>query len=229
MDCLISENRYLRENIEQVKEEKDLANEMGRRYKKALERKKSVKEDVDAENTEIRQLITQTSFPCPSDLDLNSASNLRELAVSLLETLNERMLQLKHQRKANKHLLERFSEVERKICDEKNDPEAGERLLWPSQYLMKNYSSLNAELDTSEQAKDILRYSMSDVISPDISDLKKRFDHLQDYAPPDLIDISHMKVVNSENGTGDEESNSEDLELPEHLQKLVDKAMSELE
>ena len=54
--------------------------------------------------------------------------------------------------------------------------------------------------------------------------------HLQDYAPPDLIDILVQKPIkNSENGTGDEESNSEDLELPEHLQKLVDKAMSELE
>ena len=104
VDCLISENRYLRESVEQIKEEKDLANEMGRRYKKALEKtnKPSTKEvDIEAENAEIRQLITQTSFPCPPDLDLNSHSSLRELAVSLLETLNERMLQLKHQVKFN--------------------------------------------------------------------------------------------------------------------------------
>ena len=99
VDCLISENRYLRESVEQIKEEKDLANEMGKRYKKALEKNnKPTKEvNIEAENVEIRQLITQTSFPCPPDLDLNSHSSLRELAVSLLETLNERMLQLKHQ------------------------------------------------------------------------------------------------------------------------------------
>ena len=101
VDCIISENRYLRESVEQIKEEKDLANEMGKRYKKALEKnntKHTAKEvDIGAENAEIRQLVTQTSFPCPPDLDLNSHSSVRELAVSLLETLNERMLQLKHQ------------------------------------------------------------------------------------------------------------------------------------
>ena len=136
------------------------------------------------------------------------------------------------QRKANKHLMERVAEVEHKICLDQNDPEAGERLLWPSQYLMKNYSSLNADLDTSEQAKDILRYSVSDIVSPDISDLQKRFDELQDYAPPDLIDTLVQKPDNngSTDDSSEENMNSEaDLEFPEHLQKLVDKAMAELD
>merc|ERR1719411_1749541 len=99
---------------------------MGRRYKKALEKNKpsnasSTKEAIETETAEIEQLIAQTSFPCPPNLDLTSASSLRELSVSLLETLNERMLQLKHQRKANKHLMERVAEVEHKICLEQND------------------------------------------------------------------------------------------------------------
>ena len=144
------------------------------------------------------------------------------------------MLPISFQRKANKHLMERVAEVEHKICLEQNDPEAGERLLWPSQYLMKNYSSLSADLDTSEQAKDILRYSVSDIVSPDISDLQKRFDQLQDYAPPDLIDTLVQKPSATNGSTTDDSSeenmNSEaDLELPEHLQKLVDKAMAELD
>ena len=52
----------------------------------------------DAEIEEIQKLIHQTSFPCPTKIDLNSSGSLRELSTSLLETLNERMLQLKHQR-----------------------------------------------------------------------------------------------------------------------------------
>ena len=209
---------------------------MGRRYKKALEKNKpsnatSTKEDIETETAEIEQLIAQTSFPCPPNLDLTSASSLRELSVSLLETLNERMLQLKHQRKANKHLMERISEVERRVCLEQKDPEAGERLLWPSQYLMKNYSTLNADLDTSEQAKDVLKYSMSDIVSPDISDLQKRFDQLQDCMPPDLI-VQNSPVPNGGSNrelSRETSSSADDLELPEHLQKLVDQAMKELD
>ena len=97
VDSLLSENRYLKENLEHAKEEKELANEMGRRYKKALEKNKP--QNGDQETAEIKRLIQQTSFPCPVDLDLNSSSSLRELATSLLETLNERMQQLKHQRR----------------------------------------------------------------------------------------------------------------------------------
>ncbi len=107
VDSLISENRYLKESLEHVKEEKELANEMGRRYKKALEKNKPQatnstthsEQAKETETEEIRKLIQQTSFPCPPNLDLNSPGSLRELSTSLLETLNERMQQLKHQRR----------------------------------------------------------------------------------------------------------------------------------
>merc|ERR1711976_836714 len=98
------------------------------------------------------------------------------------------------------------------------------------QYLMKNYSTLNADLDTSEQAKDILKYSMSDIVSPDITDLQKRFDQLQDCMPPDLI-VQNSPVPNGVSNrelSRESSSSADDLELPEHLQKLVDQAMKEL-
>ena len=41
LDCVLAENRFLRENLEQVKQEKTLANEMGRKYKQALENSNS--------------------------------------------------------------------------------------------------------------------------------------------------------------------------------------------
>ena len=208
---LLSENRFLRESLEHTKEEKELANEMGRRYKKALEQNTKNPEVglKEAEEDEIKTLIRQTSFPCPSQLDLNSAQSLRELATSLLETLNERMLQLKHQRRANKHLMDRIAQVETKIKEDcgQDDPDAAQRVLWPSQYLMKDYSPLSIVNEKLDLMMD------QDVVSPDIADLHKRFDAI----------LNCKESVSREDP---EENGDEDLELPEHLQKLVDQALA---
>jgi len=214
VDSLLSENRFLRESLEHTKEEKELANEMGRRYKKALDRKSKNTSEVGLKETEeddIKTLIRQTSFPCPSHLDLTSAQSLRELATSLLETLNERMLQLKHQRRANKHLMDRIAQVEAKIKDDhQDDPDAAQRALWPSQYLMKDYSPLSIVNDRLD-----LMLDQSDVYSPDIADLHKRFD----------------AILNQEKTIADQEEDTkddldEDFKLPDHLQQLVNQALA---
>ena len=52
LDCILSENRYLKDSLEQVKQEKHLANEMGRKYKAALEQNskpKSLRWGLDIE------------------------------------------------------------------------------------------------------------------------------------------------------------------------------------
>ena len=50
--------------------------------------------------------------------------------------------------------MERIAQVEKKIIsDENNDPDAAERILWPSQYLMKNYSPLTMDQDSSSKGK----------------------------------------------------------------------------
>ena len=208
VDSLLAENRFLRESLEHTKEEKELANEMGRRYKKALDHKSKNTSEETVED-DIKTLIRQTSFPCPSHLDLTSAQSLRELATSLLETLNERMLQLKHQRRANKHLMDRIAQVEAKIKDDhQDDPDAAQRALWPSQYLMKDYSPLtivNERLD--------LMLDQSDPNTPDIADLHKRFDAI----------LNQDKSLDQEDTTDNPE---EDFELPDHLQQMVDQALA---
>ena len=208
VDSLLAENRFLRESLEHTKEEKELANEMGRRYKKALDHKSKNTSEETVED-DIKTLIRQTSFPCPSHLDLTSAQSLRELATSLLETLNERMLQLKHQRRANKHLMDRIAQVEAKIKDDhQDDPDAAQRALWPSQYLMKDYSPLtivNERLD--------LMLDQSDPNTPDIADLHKRFDAI----------LNQDKSLDQEDTKDNPE---EDFELPDHLQQLVDQALA---
>jgi len=237
VDSLLSENRFLKESLEHAKEEKELANEMGRRYKKALEKNNpssstgstagNADQVKDADLQEIRQLIQQTSFPCPTSLDLNSPSSLRELSTSLLETLNERMQQLKHQRRANKHLMERIAQVEKKIiADEKDDPDAAERILWPSQYLMKTYSPLTMDQENSSNGVGSGIYLTQDLLnevsSPDISDLQKRFDIIAARASTSS-DLSCL-----DNQEDEEADSSCEVELPDHLQKLVDTALAQL-
>jgi hypothetical protein len=234
VDSLLSENRFLRETLEHTKEEKELANEMGKRYKKALEKTKlkenatSKEQIVDSEMKEILSLIQQTSFACPVDLDLNSPHSLRELSTCLLETLNERMLQLKHQRRANKHLMERIAQVETKFAESTGNPDAGELILWPSQYLMKNYSSLSVDKDSIDESKNLLSRQSSlattvDRSSPDISDLQHKT-----FVPPDIIATDFHRQPSQSVSDDGTLIDPDDEELPKHLQQLVDQAMAQM-
>merc|ERR1719189_3271838 len=108
--------------------------------------------------------------------------------------------------------MERISQVEKKIiADEKDDPDAAERILWPSQYLMKTYSPLTMDQENSLNGSGTGIYLTKDLLnevnSPDISDLQKRFDIIAARA-------------NACSDDEDEEADSScEVELPEHLQK----------
>ena len=123
---------------------------------------------------------------------------------------------------ANKHLMERIAQVEKKIIsDEKNDPEAAEKILWPSQYLMKNYSPLTMDQqDSSNGGIYLTQDLLNEVNSPDISDLQKRFDIIAARAN---IGCSDQDLDEDE-----EIDSSCELELPDHLQKMVDNALAQL-
>ena len=119
--------RFLRDSVSQLQEEKQLANDMGKRYKLALENAKkpprtagalsSSRADSSSQEhkqqdrqvmSKIATLMGKSSFPCPADVDLSSPHSLRELCLSLLETLGDRMTQLRHQRGANRHIAMRW-------------------------------------------------------------------------------------------------------------------------
>lgn len=260
VDSLLSENRFLHESLVQVREEKELANEMGRRYKKALDKTKveaapSTTNNVPAVD-DIQELIAKASFPCPPDLDLNSAQSLHELALSLLETLNDRMMQLKQQRRANKHLMARLAEIENKISAAANSshPDAAELTLWPSKYLMKGYSSahvdedqqaIEASLEELDRRLKLSRQSSmttssataedEEEMSPDVADLYKRFQAItpgqqknesSQLQKPDIIDFQHIDKDIEENH--DDDDDDEPIVLPDHLQKMVDQAVANI-
>ena len=170
LDCLLTENLYLKESLEQIREEKTLANEMGRKYKVALEQAaqstSSMRRSFSSNDSkvtsaanetqlkvtdDIKRLLAQTVFPFASKnsvKDLSSPQVLQDLCLNLLETLNDRMLQLKHQRRANKQILQQLEETENRIMsfkpansDKEEVMDIGQILLHPSQHLMKGYNS----------------------------------------------------------------------------------------
>ena len=123
--------------------------------------------------------------------------------------------------------MERISQVEKKIiADEKDDPDAAERILWPSQYLMKTYSPLTMDQENSLNGVGSGIYLTQDLLnevsSPDISDLQKRFDIIAARASTSS-DLSCL-----DNQEDEEADSSCEVELPDHLQKLVDTALAQL-
>ena len=57
--------RYLTERLARTKEEKDLANQMGRRYKEALEKSKRINPGRESNKEHLRGLLKSNLFPVP--------------------------------------------------------------------------------------------------------------------------------------------------------------------
>lgn len=83
-------------------------------------------------------------FFCIS-VDLESTEGLSSLCLSLLETLSDRQLQIKHQRATNRELADRLARLQDKL----SQVEGGEILVCPSQVIMNNY---RPSTDTEEVA-----------------------------------------------------------------------------
>ena len=64
---------------------------------------------------EIKLLLKSTSFPHSAsngDIDVNDTKALQDMCLSLLETLKDRMTQLKQLRRANKQIMKQLEETE---------------------------------------------------------------------------------------------------------------------
>ena len=170
------------------------------------------------------------------------------LCFSLLETLNDRMLQLKHQRKANKHIADKLKELEAKVAEMEN----GELILKPAEYLMKNYSSADVDerhpnLDEGipgEESSEGPSAAVSVSISIPCSSASNASSEVEDTGdailnPPDIIaqGVRRSRVI-PEGGDDDTssrrdsevlENSEEKIILPDHLQSLVEAAMRSLE
>lgn len=121
IDALIMENKYLQERLKQMEEEKSMAMETVSKYKNILEKKKnkgilkvgqSRSGGIVITQKQVHQMIQSRSNTAPSP---QAMSDLQALCSALLDSVNDKSLALSHQRKANKILGNRVSELEKKL------------------------------------------------------------------------------------------------------------------
>ncbi|XP_075740833.1 coiled-coil domain-containing protein 149 isoform X1 [Rhipicephalus microplus] len=116
VDALLMENRYMHERLQLAQEEKSLLTASLNKFKSLVEKNRgraSTAALAGVSSKQMQQLLQDSS------LDLSTAgADLRNLVALLLEAVNDRTLALNHQRKANKVLGKRVTELENRLkCD----------------------------------------------------------------------------------------------------------------
>ncbi|XP_074642187.1 coiled-coil domain-containing protein 149-like isoform X2 [Tubulanus polymorphus] len=121
IDAMSMENRYLKERLNQMEEEKSMAMATVTKYKSILEKKKNRSGMKIGQNRsggvvisqkQVQQLLDSTTSV---QVTAQALSDLQGLARALLESLNDKTLALSHQRKTNKILGTRVAELEKKL------------------------------------------------------------------------------------------------------------------
>ncbi|XP_067656739.1 coiled-coil domain-containing protein 149-B-like isoform X2 [Haliotis asinina] len=121
IDALVNENKYLLERLKQMEEEKTMAMATVSKYKSMLERKKnkgilklgqSRSGGLVISQKQVQHILqSQDGIPATPQ----SMADLQGLCSALLDTINDKSLALSHQRKTNKILGNRVSELEKKL------------------------------------------------------------------------------------------------------------------
>ncbi|XP_011446715.3 coiled-coil domain-containing protein 149-B isoform X4 [Magallana gigas] len=121
LDALIMENKYLQERLKQMEEEKSIAMATVSKYKTLLERRKmksalklgqSRSGGLIISQKQVQQFLEDKS---ECSVTPQTVADIKALAGALLDTVNDKNLALSHQRKTNKILGNRISELEKKI------------------------------------------------------------------------------------------------------------------
>ncbi|XP_033754635.1 coiled-coil domain-containing protein 149-like isoform X2 [Pecten maximus] len=122
LDALIMENRYLQDRLKQMEEEKSMAMATVSKYKSLLERKKTRTGMMKLSQSRGGGLVIsqkQVSQVLGDNMGVpptaQAMADLQALAGALLDTVNDKNMALSHQRKTNKILGNRVSELEKKI------------------------------------------------------------------------------------------------------------------
>lgn len=114
VDALITENRYMQERIQLLQEEKSLLLASLNKYKSLAEKNRgrggAAGIATGISNKQMQQLLQG----CSTDVS-SATADVRSLVALLLESLNDRTLALNHQRKANKVLGKRITELESRL------------------------------------------------------------------------------------------------------------------
>ncbi|XP_060791270.1 coiled-coil domain-containing protein 149-A isoform X2 [Neoarius graeffei] len=123
VDALCMENRYLHERLKQVQEEVSLLKANIMKYKNALDRRKNSKTSGKSNTSaltgvlsakQVQDLLSEENG-CGLPVTPQSLSDLKSLAMALLETIHEKNMVIQHQRQTNRILGNRVAELEKKL------------------------------------------------------------------------------------------------------------------
>ncbi|XP_062849238.1 coiled-coil domain-containing protein 149-A [Trichomycterus rosablanca] len=123
VDALCMENKYLHERLKQIQEEVRLLKTNIMKYKNALDRRKNSKISNSLYSSaligvlsakQMQDLLSEDNG-CGLPVTPRSLSDLKSLAMALLETVHEKNIAIQHQRQTNRILGNRVSELEMKL------------------------------------------------------------------------------------------------------------------
>ncbi|MCI4377481.1 hypothetical protein PGIGA_G00204040 [Pangasianodon gigas] len=123
VDALCMENRYLHERLKQVQEEVSLLKTNIIKYKNALDRRKNSKTSGKSNTSALTGVLSAKQVQdllmedngCGLPVTPQSLSDLKSLAMALLETIHEKNMVIQHQRQTNRILGNRVAELEKKL------------------------------------------------------------------------------------------------------------------
>lgn len=147
IDALNMENKFLQERLKQMEEEKSMAIATVSKYKTILEKKKmrgmlklgqSHSGGLVITQKQVQDILQNKS---PISVSPQALADLQGLCGALLDTINDKNLALSHQRKTNKLLGNRVSELEKKL---KTLEVSG---LWSVSGQLPNLEKLKAECE----------------------------------------------------------------------------------
>ncbi|XP_050726569.1 uncharacterized protein LOC127003685 isoform X2 [Eriocheir sinensis] len=120
LDAIITENRYLQQRLKQAEEDVALARSNSAKYKSALERcrtqgsfKLGTSENLIVTPKQVSELLQEYR----GEMGGSAENDLRSLCVALVDALGQRSRALRTQRSANRVLVDRVNELERRLVD----------------------------------------------------------------------------------------------------------------
>uniref|UniRef100_T1IIS7 phosphoacetylglucosamine mutase n=1 Tax=Strigamia maritima TaxID=126957 RepID=T1IIS7_STRMM len=233
VDTLVMENRYLQERLKQIQEEKSLYLQTLSKYKQMLEKRRNHGNlKIGANNGAMvithRQVqkMLQSTHLSQLPTTQTTIADLRSLALALFESLNDKNVALSHQKKANKILGNRVTELENKI--KQMDLQVWEN---ENSQITQGLSDINDHdftLEEPESPTSLNITSELDIISleeqnSDDLALCQKEDVSKSYEPNSLSDDKSSNT--SQISTKNEQITDE---LPPALLKLVEEALSDL-
>ncbi|KAK9499149.1 hypothetical protein O3M35_003651 [Rhynocoris fuscipes] len=148
IDSLIMENKYVKDRCDQILAEKEIVIQSLRKYKAMLDKKKmkgnvrlgANTSDMVVTHKQVHELLDADGAVWTSPYNAEATlSDLRSLSLALLDALQDKTVALTHQRRANKILADRVSNLESRLSKQKP--------IYPSNYLLSGYTSSQVDKD----------------------------------------------------------------------------------